>query len=371
MCKINGKKLAEIRRENGLTQAQLAKKMGVSEATIGFYENGRTNPPDENVDKICVILKINKGDIEIQDVGYSFTDQRSKVVNNVRKRKGFIRYLTPEQTEEWISNERKLSAEEEEAEIKNALKSSFGIGNKKYILIYPELIHIPEWQRNTDMAKAEEISQNFNEDKFDPIKGYLKNGFCVDVADGAHRVVACVNTNKDKKKEDRMKVLVEILPCDEHDAVITFLGQQSGRKPMTVSDTYRAGVKANIQEYIDFKHLFEEENIQITVEKNKLDNPVGKITPSSTALRMVERDKEVLIKIINLIKNLDWCGSEKNVFVMRNFFVLKKLYAQFGEDAVNAKLMENCKGAVYFESKVAPIKSNAELFDMLSAEINK
>lgn len=71
MCKINGKKLAEIRKENGLTQAQLAKKMGVSEATIGFYENGRTNPPDENVDKICVILKINKGDIEIQDVGYS------------------------------------------------------------------------------------------------------------------------------------------------------------------------------------------------------------------------------------------------------------------------------------------------------------
>lgn len=369
MCKINGKKLAEIRENNGLTKSELGKRLGVSCQTISNYENGNTTPSDESVDKICMILKVNKGDIEIQDVGYNFMDQRSKVVSNIRRRKGFVRYLTPEQTEEWISKERKLTEKEESAAIKNALRSSFGIGNKRYILIDPELIHIPEWQRDTDMAKAEEIAENFNEDKFDPIKGYLKGDDFVDVADGMHRVVACVKNNKDS--EEKMKVLVEILPCDEHDAVITFLGQQSGRKPMTVSDTYRAGVKANIQEYIDFKHLFEEENIQITVEKNKLDNPVGKITPSSTALRMVERDKEMLIKIINLIKNLDWCGSEKNAFVMRNFSVLKKLYAQFGEDTVNAKLMENCKGAVYFESKVSPIKSNAELFDMLSAEINK
>lgn len=44
MCKINGKKLAEIRRENGLTQAQLAKKIGISEAMIGFYEQERNEP---------------------------------------------------------------------------------------------------------------------------------------------------------------------------------------------------------------------------------------------------------------------------------------------------------------------------------------
>ena len=140
---------------------------------------------------------------------------------------------------------------------------------------------------------------------------------------------------------------------------------------MTVSDTYRAGIKANIEEYVNFKNLFESYNIQITSEEKEISNPIGKITPSSTALRMVERDKETLVKSINLITKLEWCGStSKNAFVLRNFQVLKRLYATFGED-VESKLIECCKGAVFYESKVVPIKSNAELFDLLSAENSK
>lgn len=369
MCKINGKKLAEIRENNGLTKTELGKRLGVSSQTISNYENGNTNPPDENVDKICMILKVSKGDIEIQNVGYNFLDGKSTTVKKVTERKGFIRYSTPEQTEKLISRERKLSEDEELSEIKNALRSSFGLGNKKYILIDPTLIHIPEWQRNTDMAKVEEIAENFNEDKFDPIKGYLTENNLINVADGAHRTLACIKNNHGKK--DKMKVLVEILACNEHDAIITFLGQQSGRKTMTVCDTYRAGVKANIEEYINFKYFFEEENIQITVEKERLDNPCGNITPSKTALRMVNRDKEMLKEIVNLIKLLDWSGSEKNAFVMRNFSVIKKLFANFGKDVVKEKLLENCKGAVYYESKIFPVKSNAEMYDILVEEISK
>ncbi len=111
---------------------------------------------------------------------------------------------------------------------------------------------------------------------------------------------------KQNKKEDKLKALVEILNCDEYNAALTFLGQQSGRKTMTVSDTYRAGIKANVKEYIEFKNVFEDENIQITAEKKRLSNPVGKITPSATALRLVNRDREMLIKSIHLIKELEW-----------------------------------------------------------------
>ena len=226
------------------------------------------------------------------------------------------------------------------------------------------MIHIPEWQRDTDIAKATEIAENFNEDKFDPIKVYIDTNGCLNVADGAHRMIAFI-------VKGELKILVEVLNCDEHEAVLTFLGQQSGRKTMTVNDTYRAGVKANIREYISFKEFFESENIQITAEQKQISNPIGVVRPSRTVLRMTTTDREVLGKTVELIKRLEWCGSEKNVFVLRNFSVIKRLYANFGEDAVNEKLMKRCKGAVYYESKVAPVKSNAELFDLLSSEMNK
>ena len=34
-------------------------------------------------------------------------------------------------------------------------------------------------------------------------------------------------------------------------------------------------------------------------------------------------------------------------------------------------LKRHCNGAVYYESKVFPIKSQAQLFDVLESEINK
>ena len=373
MCKINGKKLTEIRMERGLSRADLATKIGMSKSSVVKYETGVANPSDKVADKICMILKVNRGEIEIHDVGYNFMDQESKTVHRVRTQKGFHRYSTPEETEKIISTECKVNDEKVKSEIKSAFNLSVGIGNrKKYIQIDPTFVHVPAWQRDTDIAKAMEIAENFNEDKFDPIKAYVTPNGMLDIADGLHRIVALIMYNekmeKQNKKEDKLKALVEILNCDEYNAALTFLGQQSGRKTMTVSDTYRAGIKANVKEYIEFKNVFEDENIQITAEKKRLSNPVGKITPSATALRLVNRDREMLIKSIHLIKELEWCGSEKNAFTLRNFSIIKKLYANYG-DEVKAKLLANCKGAVFYESKVVPVKSNAELYDILSAEI--
>lgn len=362
MCKINGKKLCKIRKESGMSQAELARKVGVTTAAIQNYEYEKNSPSDANLDKICMILKINKGDIEIHDVGYNFLNQESKIVHNVRNKKGFVRYSTPYDTEKYVRSQCKENEETELKEVECALKNSFSIAGKKYILINPTFIHIPMWQRDTDMAKVQEIAQNFNEDKYDPVKVYTVNGKLF-VADGAHRIIALIVNGE-------IKILVEVLSCNEHDAVLTFLGQQSARKTMTVSDTYRAGVEANIKEYLDFKHLFESENIQITTENNLLENPVGRIIPSASILRMVERDRENLLKSISTIKELDWSGSEKNPFTIRNFKVLKLIYANYGEN-IKDKLLSNCKGATFYESKVMPVKSNVELYDILSAEINK
>lgn len=361
MCKINGKKLGELRTERGISQKKLAKETGVSQNAISYYENGLHEPSEETLEKICFVLNIKRDEVEIHDVGYSFTHHESKTIQKVRKRKGFVRLLTPEQTEAWI-DEKRDNINVEEKEVRVALNSSFGIGKKKYILIDPTMVHIPEWQRDTDMAKAMEIADNFDEDKFDPIKVYVDNGK-LKVADGAHRVIAFVLNSE-------IKILVEVLNCSEHEATLTFLGQGAGRKTMSVNDTYRAGVKANIEEYINFKNFCECHDIQITAEGKLIENPLGIIRPSSDILRMVKNDREMLEKVVNLIKKMEWSGSDKNVCTMRNFKVIKRLYINFGEE-VEKKMIKNCKGASFYESKVVPVKSNAELFDILSAEINK
>ena len=246
-------------------------------------------------------------------------------------------------------------------EVDCALKNSFSIASKRYILINPTFIHIPDWQRDTDMAKVQEIAQYFNEDKFDPVKVYVRNGKLF-VADGAHRVVAFVINGE-------IKMLVEVLNCSEYEAILTFLGQQSARKSMSVADTYRAGVKANIREYIEFKNLFESYNIQIVTDDNKLENPIGKVAPSRELLRMAKNNTELLELIIKTIKAIDWTGSEKSAFTLRLFQIFKKLFANYEKNTVIEGLLENCKGASYFENKIAPVKSNAEMYDILAKAI--
>lgn len=366
MCKINGVKLTEMREKAGMSQKALAKELGVTENTISNYETGKSNPSEGKVDKICFILKINKDDIEIHDVGYDFAGSMGKTYEKYRKAKGFRHYMTSVEFENWIDEQRETDVETEISEVRGALKYPMTIGNKKYITINPLFVHIPEWQRSTDMAKAKEIEENFNESKFDPIKVFLIDGKLY-VADGAHRLAAFI-----MRKEEKLKILVEIIDCKTMcEAVLVFLGQQAGRKPMSVSDMYRAGIEANEEDYINFKMIFDAYNIQISADLNRKENPIGKVTPTMNLLRMAKRRPESLKHAIVMIKELKWCGSvEKNAFTQRNINVLLKMESIHGTETLNL-LKKHCSGAAFYESKVFPVKSNAQLFDILESEINK
>ena len=370
MCKINGKKLEEARLNAGMTQRELAKKSGVSQFTISAYENGKSNPSDENVERICMILKVSKGDIKIQDIGYDFKNGISKVVDHERRRLGIHRLKRPTETEKFITDER-TEKESEDIELSNvgsALRQPMSVGSKKYILINPKFIHIPTWQRDTDFAKAKEIEVNFDESKFDPVKVYRKNGKLY-VADGAHRLIAVILINRKLPDNEQMMILVEVLDCDEAEARRTFLGQQAGRKNMTINDMYRAAIENGEPDYIALKRICECNNIQITAEEKAIDNPVGKLTASRAVLRMAVNDNEMMQKTIDTMNDLNWTGSEKNVFTIRNFTVIKRLFAKYGEE-VKYKLIDNCKGAAFYEAKVLPVKSDAELFDVLVEAMN-
>lgn len=66
-----GSKLKVLRQRCGMTQAQLADKLNISASTIGMYEQGRREPDNVTLSKICQELKVS-GDyllgIDIKDV---------------------------------------------------------------------------------------------------------------------------------------------------------------------------------------------------------------------------------------------------------------------------------------------------------------
>lgn len=53
-----GEKIRKYRKEAGMTQAELGKKAGLSEAMIRQYELGKRNPKFENLNKIAKALNI-------------------------------------------------------------------------------------------------------------------------------------------------------------------------------------------------------------------------------------------------------------------------------------------------------------------------
>lgn len=55
-----GKELKAYRQKQGMTQHELAKKLGYTAQFVTNWERGVSNPPVKAIPKLCTILKINK-----------------------------------------------------------------------------------------------------------------------------------------------------------------------------------------------------------------------------------------------------------------------------------------------------------------------
>ncbi len=58
-----GNKIQRLRKQNGLTQEQLADKVRVSSTYIGFIEQGQRNPSLNTLDKIARVLNVSSKDL--------------------------------------------------------------------------------------------------------------------------------------------------------------------------------------------------------------------------------------------------------------------------------------------------------------------
>lgn len=52
--------LSEVRKQKGISQTEMASKLGISLAAYNHYENGKRKIPQEVVSKICKILEIDE-----------------------------------------------------------------------------------------------------------------------------------------------------------------------------------------------------------------------------------------------------------------------------------------------------------------------
>lgn len=63
MNKIDSKKLKELRKAAGLSQAELAKILGISPKNISHYETGRAKPPGDTL--LAYMIQLNARPEEI------------------------------------------------------------------------------------------------------------------------------------------------------------------------------------------------------------------------------------------------------------------------------------------------------------------
>lgn len=73
--------LRQLRVKNGLTQEQLAKKIGVSDATINMYEKGLRKPKYDKILKLAVALKIESRILIAESYGVSVDEENVTISN--------------------------------------------------------------------------------------------------------------------------------------------------------------------------------------------------------------------------------------------------------------------------------------------------
>ncbi|MDO5783433.1 MAG: helix-turn-helix transcriptional regulator [Eubacteriales bacterium] len=148
-----GSQIKKHRMQSGLTQAQLAEKLGVATITIRQYESEKREPRLEQQQKIAAALNIPvtellaSSEIETYETGADFDKARNKVTEDIKKADA----AESERLERLTTNFRKLNAHGQEEAVKRTA----------------EMTNIPEFTegRRLDAAIAHDIEKTTIEDR--------------------------------------------------------------------------------------------------------------------------------------------------------------------------------------------------------------
>lgn len=153
--KVNGAKIKTYRQELGLTQADLAKELGVTQGTLAQYETGRRRPKLETLKKIanglCIPWTELCDDVDEHSLVAAGTEYASRIFMATATLKkgekiksgadGMVQLFNVER-----SNQTKLILEK----IEDALESLNKDGQEEALKRIKELTYIPEYQKAGD-----------------------------------------------------------------------------------------------------------------------------------------------------------------------------------------------------------------------------
>ena len=96
-----GPRLAERRRELGLTQSVMAERMGIAEESLSRLESGRVVPTIERLIQFCDVLGLSLDDV-LRQVSAIPSDEAKVLMKSIED-------LTPAQREVVLANARNLA----------------------------------------------------------------------------------------------------------------------------------------------------------------------------------------------------------------------------------------------------------------------
>ena len=278
------------------------------------------------------------------------------------------RYLTATEVEnemQKVRNESGFKGKAETQIVKNILetaKQNNHIGDKILMVLNPTYIHMPTWQRRTDIMRATEIGKHYNKNKWELPKVICTNHklYCVD---GKHRIYGAFIGGQDY-------ISVEILDgITETEAIELFISQTRDRKKMTPVDIYPAAIQAKIPEYLTLKNLCNTHHVNVKGDYC-IENPIGEFTAITEGLKL-SKTPELLEDILQMIEELQWNGSETgNAYGAKIIRVMKMLYGYYAKHTKEMEniLLQHCKGSEYFMKNMIN-RTQAGLFDLLSDTI--
>ena len=90
-----GKRIRLIRKEAGLTQAQLAEKSGLSDNFVGLIERGVAHPTLEKLDQIADALNVRIGDFFAGEENEQSKEQAIKEIGRFlsRRQENDVRFV--------------------------------------------------------------------------------------------------------------------------------------------------------------------------------------------------------------------------------------------------------------------------------------
>lgn len=82
-----GKNIKNLRKEKGLTQAELGKRLNVTQQMIGQYENDKNSPQMDTLKKIATALEVEVADL------MGMSNYLSYAKNSIQQATNFYDYL--------------------------------------------------------------------------------------------------------------------------------------------------------------------------------------------------------------------------------------------------------------------------------------